>query len=320
MMEGHMPRFTPKVSDLFARQHAVACRQQLLAEGLSVRQIEQLYVSGLTVPVFPGVYRIAAAPFTELAKCVAACLWRDDLVVSHHTAGRIQAIRRLGLDLAVHVTIPGPERVKIDDVEVHRCHRLDQCDIVTRPDGIRLTTVARTIFDMSALRPDAAIESMIEQALHERWVSLDEFQVLANRLRQHGRRGSARFGDVLKSRGKRDAVASGLELRFERAVVAAGLPQPIRQAPIPLRSGETIHPDFFWPDKRLVVEIDHIAWHGTQSDRTRDGKRDRELRALGLSVQRVSDADIREHLDDVVIDVGGLLGVVPASRSRQSRI
>lgn len=302
-----MRRFTAEVTDLFARQHAVASREQLLRAGLTARQVEHLIASGVAVIVHPAVYRLAGAPATDLSNYIAVCLCRDYVVLSHQTAGRFHGLRRLGPDRRVHVTIPGAERAELGDTVVHRCFALDEADVWTRPDGIRLATVERTIFDLAATRPAEAIESMIEQALHEGWTTLGRLRSVGERLRKKGRTGSARFNEVLSSRGQDPAVASDLERRFDRAVRDAGLPIPLRQSPVELPSGITIHPDFYWPNHRLVVEIDHIAWHGGRADRARDSNRDRAYRRLGLTVLRFNDAEITCRLTEVVVDVAGAL-------------
>ena len=42
----------------------------------------------------------------------------------------------------------------------------------------------------------------------------------------------------------------------------AGLPEPIRQHPLLLLTGELIHLDIAWPEVRLAVEPGHSWWHG----------------------------------------------------------
>lgn len=62
---------------------------------------------------------------------------------------------------------------ELPDIVVHRCRRIDPIDVAQRrPDGIRLTSVPRTIFDAAALVDEAAIASVIEQALAEQRCTL----------------------------------------------------------------------------------------------------------------------------------------------------
>jgi very-short-patch-repair endonuclease len=103
-------------------------------------------------------------------------------------------------------------------------------------------------------------------------------------------------------------VGSDLELRFERAIIAAGLPRPLRQHLITLLGGERIHPDFYWPDAARVVEVDHVTWHGGRLDLTYDKQRDRRLeRQLGIRTTRVTDSEIRDDLRGLIDDLGVML-------------
>ncbi len=50
---------------------------------------------------------------------------------------------------------------------------------------------------------------------------------------------------------------SGLELDALAAIRAAGLPEPVRQHPLTLLTGELIHLDVAWPNVRLAIEPGH---------------------------------------------------------------
>jgi len=191
---------------------------------------------------------------------------------------------------------------------MHRSHRIDNVDMVDRPDGIRLTSPPRTCFDLASIVSDARLESVIEQVVHEGTVTLPTLFSTGHRLRQRGRKGSARYRRVLANRPAwLKPVGSDLELQLERALIAAGMPRPLRQHALTLPDGQVIHPDFYWPEQREIVEVDHVTWHGGREASAYDKRRDRLVRRLGIGTTRVSDSDIRNHLASVVVDISSLL-------------
>ena len=54
-----------------------------------------------------------------------------------------------------------------------------RCDVVVRTDGIRHTSAARTLFDLSATLSDEAVESIMEQILDRRLHTLPELYATA---------------------------------------------------------------------------------------------------------------------------------------------
>ena len=68
----------------------------------------------------------------------------------------------------------------------------------------------------------------------------------------------------------------------------------VRQAPV----GDYFV-DFLCRERKVVVEIDG-GTHATDAELARDAARSDELRARGYRVFRVSNADVFEHLDEVL--------------------
>jgi very-short-patch-repair endonuclease len=304
-----MHSLSPAVSAWLAAHHGIASRSDLIRLGVTADQLRRLLRLRVLVPACRGIYRLTAAPTTALQPAAIACAVAPHVVVSHHSAGRIWGLRRLGPDRGLHVTIAGRVNRDVAADFVHRSHRIDPSDVVHRPDGIRLTSPVRTAFDLAAVRSDHAFLSIIEQLLHEERCSIPDLYEAGRRLRERGRNGSARFGRVLQSRpGFAKPVGSDLELRVEQAIVAAGLPRPERQHPITLPDGSIVHPDFFWPVEREALEIDHVTWHGGKLDLTYDKRRDRQLRRVGVHVTRVTDDDVRRDLPGIIADLAAILG------------
>jgi very-short-patch-repair endonuclease len=291
-----------------AQHHGVVRLADLERLGVTPAQWNRLLRTGVLQLYVRGVYRLAGAPQTTDQAAALACAAGPDVVVSHVSAGRAWALRRLGGDRRLHVLVAGQAHQLLPAVVVHRCHHIDPVDVVERPDGIRITSPPRTVFDLAAIIDDERLESIIEQVVHDGLVTIPTLVATGLRLRQRGRTGSARYGRVLQSRPAwLKPVDSDLELLVERAIIAAGLPRPVRQAPIVLHTGEVIHPDFYWPSHAQVLEIDHVTWHGGKLDLTVDKRRDRLLQRLGINSSRITDQDVRERLPAVIDDLRAIL-------------
>jgi hypothetical protein len=93
--------------------------------------------------------------------------------------------------------------------------------------------------------------------------------------RHPGRRGTAVLKRILGAEARAAGMTrSELEDRFLRFLADRGLPVP--RTNVWLQLGEEwIEVDCAWPDRRIVVELDSWAYHGTKAafrrDRARDG-------------------------------------------------
>jgi very-short-patch-repair endonuclease len=299
---------TPAASSWLATHHGVITAEDCLRLGITAEKRKRLLRDRVLIRYVPGVYRLAGAPQTPEQGMALACAVGPDVAVSHVSAGRIWGLRRLGGDQRLHVLIRGHAHRSVPGAVVHRCHRIDAVDVIERPDGIRVTTPPRTCFDLAWVLSDDRLESVFEQVIHDGMATLPTLFTTGHRLREHGRSGSARYRRVLESRPAwLKPVDSDLELQLERALIAAGLPRPRRQHALTLPTGEVIHPDFYWPDEREIVEVDHVTWHGGREASAYDKRRDRLTRRMGIGTTRVADSDIRDHLASVVADVADVL-------------
>jgi very-short-patch-repair endonuclease len=303
-----MASLSPNALRVIAQRHGVVTSEQLTSFGLSDTQIGYLVDTGQLVRARHSVFRHAAAPCTHDQRLALACAVSESVAISHQSAGRKRGLRRLGRDQRIHATIPGRAHLRIPGVVIHRSHLILPTDVVEQDDGIRLTSVERTIFDLADVVSDPALESIIEQAVHDELCSISSLRVLGSRLCRQGRNGSERFRRVLDLRPEWwTAVDTDLELRLEQAIIAAGLPRPIRQFEITLPDGSDIHPDFYWPDPPTALEVDHSSWHGGREQQTYDKWRDRQLTRIGVRPMRVSEDDIRFRVETVVSDLAAVL-------------
>ena len=298
---------SPAVLQFFAAHHGIASRTDLRELGLTDGQIRHLVRTGRCERLRKGVYRLTSCPWTFESEAVAACAVAPDVFVSHRSAGRFGGLRKCQFE-RIEVSCPGPTKRGVPNAIVYRSHRIGPNDVVTRDDGIRLSSIERTVFDLASVLTDAQFESVVEQVLRDRLTDAAALAQIGERLRERGRDGSARFGRILESRSPGlQAVDSDLELRVDRALRRAGVPQAVRQHEFVLASGRAIRVDFYWPDSALVLEVDHSTWHSDRSSIDTDKWRDRQLALTGIVTVRVTERDVQTRLDQVVDEVGSLV-------------
>ena len=99
-------------------------------------------------------------------------------------------------------------------------------------------------------------------------------------------------------------MRSVLELRSLRLCAASGIARPH----VNVRIGAWT-PDFLWPESGLAVETDGFEFHRTAAARRRDAIKDEFLRGIGLTVLRLSWADVTERPAQTAARIAGATSV-----------
>ena len=299
-----MIAWRPTLAEWFRDHHGIINITQLLTLGCSERTVRRMVAAGELVVAQPGVYRSSHYPDGRDQQLAAICA-RDPLaLISFTTACRSWGFRRVE-DEGRHVLVPHSSRSTFVGATVHRCRSIAEVDIVRRPDGIRLTSPPRTLFDSADMLGPRAAKSVLEQILHERMCTLETVIDTYLRLNHPHRPGSRVMGEVLRSRPKwQEALQSDLEHRVHEAIQRLGLPPAVPQCPVHLPSGRLLHLDFGWPEWKVGLEVDDPCWHAGEAERHRDVHRDRKAATVGWAVSRVSKIDVEGDLNDAVADIG----------------
>jgi very-short-patch-repair endonuclease len=207
---------------------------------------------------------------------VLAC--GDRAVASHRAAAAhigLMPRGRAPIDVTV-ATGAGQSRTGI------RAHRgkLLRRDVLVK-DGIRCTSVARTILDVADYLDLRGLERVVDQAEVQRLLNRRAMEdVLA---RAGGRRGVAKVRAVLAIEDEPAFTKSYMEELFLAMCRDHGLPRPVTNGDV---EDELV--DFHWPDYLLIVETDSKRWHGTTRRREKDNARDRRLQLAEWRVLRFS--------------------------------
>lgn len=266
------------------RQHGLITREQFLEHG-SVRQLELLLAAGRLESARRGVYRIAGAPTTWQQQLLSACLVSGQSArASFDTAAAI-----VGLDGfargPLQITVEQGKRVRLAKVTVHQS-TIDLPTHRTVKNGIPVTSVSRTLADLSWRLPSWRIGYLLDDAIRRRLTTLDDYRQVARDLQRRGRRRTTVTRDVLERRTPETAGAeSGSERRLVQLLIAAGLPMPVLQHPVRV-SGRTVRLDLAYPDAMIAIEYDGWGVHGTRAAFDRDRRRANELEVLGWTVVR----------------------------------
>jgi very-short-patch-repair endonuclease len=187
-----------------------------------------------------------------------------------------------------------------------RAHRSAlRSDEVTRVDGIPVSSVPRTLFDLAAV----ASRPQVERAFNEVEVRglTDRLSVVDLLQRYPGRRGSGVLRAILAEEEQvRGVTKKELEKRFAAMLVGTDLPRPQRN--VDLMVGDRFFEiDCLWRKQRLAVELDGRFVHKTWRTSERDREKDRLLQVDGWHVVRITWRQLRDDAPAVVADLRRLL-------------
>src|SRR5262245_52281011 len=184
--------------------------------------------------VLPNVLSTSSGPYDVTQRELALCLSIPGAVVSHHSAAAQWGIRRAPKDI-VDITVPKGTWVVDGHAVIHYSNRMPDHHVVDLVDGARVTSVARTVFDLGGELHEAAHLSIIEDVRNKGLCSDAELGEVYHDLCGRGRRGSAAWQRLalLTERAGRPTM-SEQELELQQALVAAGLPAAVQQHPVTL--------------------------------------------------------------------------------------
>ncbi len=176
----------------------------------------------------------------------------------------------------IDVTVPGSGgRRRRNALIIHRS-ALPDADVTVK-DGVAVTTAARTLIDLADVMPRRRLERAFDEAAYLR---LDLSGIAPRR----GRQGAGLLAQVLERHTPGSTrTRSELEERMLSLCDRFRLPTP--EVNVTIQGYEV---DFVWRERRLVVEVDGWAAHGTRRAFERDRQRDADLVAAGWRVLRVS--------------------------------
>jgi hypothetical protein len=262
--------------------------------------------------VYDGVYRVAGVPDGWHSALLAA-VWAggDHAVASHRSAAAVWELPG-GRREVVEITCPRWRRTQEAGLVVHESTALIESD-TTIADGIPVTTIERTIFDLCALRRSTTIDLAIDSAIRRNLTDLIALEQTLARLGRRGRRGTQRLREVLAERSPATALTANERERLLFDMLRRqGFPPPTPQYEILDEAGTFVaRPDFAYPDLKIAIEYDSVQEHTGKLALFRDSARRNAVVGLGWAPITATLADLRQ---------GGNALATALRRARNSRI
>jgi hypothetical protein len=171
----------------------------------------------------------------------------------------------------------------------------------TTVDGIRVTTVARTLLDLAAVVNAQHLARAVDRA--ERLELFDLAAVNDVLSRAKSRRGAAALRRAIAA-WRPQHTRSELEKKLQELLRVDAPELLLRDQPETSRprfnamvdGDERTHEvDAFWPSHGLIVELDSFAYHRTRADLERDGATTADLELAGYRVIRLTWSDLTVH-------------------------
>jgi hypothetical protein len=209
-----------------AQQHFVISHAQLVDTGFTQEAIEWRLIRGVLERVHDEVYRFTGSQDTYEQRVMAATLTAGDVVIaSHKTAGLLWGFPGCAT-AQVEVTIPRGREYRARRVIAHEARRLRRIDM-TSLRGVRVTTPARTAFDLASRLPADSLYEVIDFVTGGGLASPQYLQRSLRELGGRGVTGTRMFRSVLDAWiGDGGVPMSVFERRLFRWFDAPSFPGP----------------------------------------------------------------------------------------------
>jgi very-short-patch-repair endonuclease len=260
-----------------SRQHGALRSDQI---GLSRAGIAEWVRTGRLHPKYRGVYAYGHPNLSREGRWMAAVLAAGaGAALASLTAVFLYRLIRFE-PRTIHVIAPKQRRAQAG-FRLHSCRNLSPRD-VTVVNGIPVTTLPRTLVDLTDVMDADDLANVIHEAAFKRLFS--ETATRAAMARAPGRKLRV-LEEALRLHNAGSAGSkSRNEKRFLRLVTGAGFPEP--------RQNVIVHGfevDFAWPG--LCIEVDGEG-HERPRTKAEDRIRDAALKARGIAVLRVGEAEL----------------------------
>lgn len=291
---------------LAGRQHGLVARWQLQRLAMSPAMVKGRIDRGSLHVVHRGVYAVGSRDLTVEGRWMAAVLaFGQHAVLSHRSAGQLWGLVPRSR-IRPEVTRPRHAAGR-PHLVVHQAS-LPQ-DEVGRVRGVPVTSVPRTMLDLAGMLS----EREVERAWNEMEVGeyTDRLSVPHLLDRYPGRKGAP----VLMRLATRETLPVGITRNdFEEAFLALvdrhRLPRPRMNVHVAIR-GRFFEFDALWEDRRVIVELDGAATHGTKKAHDDDRERDRILLAERYTTTRLTWDHVTKTPDEVATDLRDILTPYP---------
>lgn len=292
--EGNVDRRAGKVAS--AQEGAIG-HDQLLDVGLGRDAIDHWVHRGRLHVRHRGVYVLghtAPAKYTDEMAAVLAC--RPRALISHATAAYMWGFRPKPADGIIDVTVVGRKARHRRGIRTHRAQTLMRADL-SYINNVPVTPPARALLEIAPALTVRELELALHEALAQRKTTIAQVRAVLRRYPR--RRGSARLKSLVDQSRSKTLTDSKAAERLYRHLRCSGLPQPL----VDIRRGRW-RPDFYWPEARLVVEVDGGDFHSSRPRIERDHRKDADLKSMGEDVLRFTGRQVQREIEFVLVTIG----------------
>jgi very-short-patch-repair endonuclease len=227
----------------------------------------------------------------------AVLAYGPDAVLSHQSGAVLWGLRRRRsgpIHVAAALGRQGVRRRR--GIWIHRCKLL--AEETTVHEGLPVTTVGRTLFDLAEVAAYDEVKKTAEAADRRNLLRLRELEEVCER--GHGRRALRPVRRLLTDLGAPTEGRSPLEIRFAEFLRARRISAPVQNVDV---LGHEV--DALWPDAKLIVELDSWEFHSDRSAFERDPK----LLIAGYRTIRVTHRRLDREADQLAAEIRQLLDV-----------
>lgn len=211
-----------------------------------------------------------------------------DARASHRTAAVLYGFDGIYGSM-IELTVPWSELPVPSGVTVHRTRRSLPGATV---DAIPVTSPERNLLDLASIFGERILEKATASAILRKIVTFQSMDAAIALYGGRGVRGVKRMRTVLRL-VEGDRSGSPSEVDVIQLIRTAPIPHPVAQLKIRLPSGSNAYPDFSWPDRMRIVEIDGFGSHSTPDQQQHDLERQNQLMELGWEIRRFTARQVR---------------------------
>jgi very-short-patch-repair endonuclease len=286
------------VAALARQQYGAFSRSQAFRIGVTDRMVHRRLASHDWLRPCSGVYVVASAPPTWLQRCKVAELSVPGSALAGRAAAALHGFEGFGqCRPELVVSANSSHRSDVAD-----CHRYSGAKLTT-VKGLRVTSIAQTVFDVSISAGPLRVERALDELLVAGRVTMDELDERAEFYEGCRRPGVPLLEPLLSERRAEGWVppTNALEAAlFGMLDRVPSHPRVLRQAPMGWWTDQPGRVDAYLPDQRLIIEADGRRWHTRLADFDRDRWRDNTATANGHGVLRFTWVHLHHYMQAAV--------------------
>lgn len=263
-----------------AAQKGLITRAVARDRGITDRELFRRRRSGVLVPVYRGVLRHAASPFTHDTRLQAALLaCGADAVLARRSAAVLHGfvgVRRWKPEVMTpHMDLP-----RIEGITIIRTRHLRPSE-VTRAGGFPVTSKGRTAVDLCGVVPYDEAEEILSQSVICKVLSVPDLLAGIELGGGRGCTGTVTCRAISAGAIELEGLESILEYDVAKIIDRANVTRPVRQYEMTCADGREVRLDKAWPDLKLAVEPDGMRWHATPARLRKTQARSRSIQGSG---------------------------------------